>query len=132
MELKRVRNQKFICLKFKWVQNFDSVHTSLITRTTCFEIWSMINNGWKLSLVIYVKNSCSCEQPPPLPLSFLVVLLNLSSSKPSKNSMSKSYGSELHIAKLYTKIKEFLFSTFLVFFSIFWYLWVSSSNSSKK
>ena len=46
--------------------------------------------------------------------------------------MSKSYGSELHIAKLYTKIKEFLFSTFLVFFSIFWYLWVSSSNSSKK
>ena len=33
--------------------------------------------------------------------------------------MSKSYGLKLHFTQLYTKIKELLFSTFLVFFSYF-------------
>ena len=72
------------------------------------------------------------EKYLPLVLSFLVVLLSFCSSKTSKNIMSKSYDSKIHIAQLYTKIKEFLCSTFLVFFSIFSYLWVSSSNYSKK
>ena len=51
-------------------------------------------------------------------------------SKAFKNKMFKFYGSKLHFAQLCIKIKEFLFSTFLVFFSIFWYLWVSWSLSS--
>ena len=81
----------------------------------------------------------SNEKYLPLPLSLLVVLLNYSSSKTSKNIMFKYFSSKLHIAQLYTKIKEFQFSripeskfsSLLVFINIFWYLWVLSSNYSK-
>ena len=79
------------------------------------------------------------EKYLPLPQSLLVVLLSYSSSKTSKNIMFKYFRSKLHIAQLYTKIKEFQFSripeskfsSLLVFISIFWYMWVLSSNYSK-
>ena len=99
-------------------------------------LWLMM--GKKFPLRFIFRPHIHNEKYLPLPLSLLVVLLSYSSSKTSKKIVFKSFSSKLYIPQLYTKIKEFQFSripeskfsSLLVFISIFWYLWVLSSNYS--
>ena len=95
--------------------------------------------GKKFPLRFIFRPHIHNEKYLPLPLSLLVVLLSYSSSKTSKKIVFKSFSSKLHIAQLYTKIKELQFSripeskfsSLLVFISTFLYLWVLSSNYFK-
>ena len=52
MNLNEKVNEKLGPHKFRWIHNFDSLHTWVITNTICCTMWSMIS--WRVKIFLFL------------------------------------------------------------------------------